>query len=485
MKYRMSILCVAALVFVSAFPPVQAQSANFNVLHYFSGYEGAFPYAGPILSGNTLYGTTVTDGGGDDGTVFSLNIATTNLLDLHDFSDAYAPAYDNNDGANPEARLILSGNTLYGTAYYGGSNGFGSMFSLNDATSNFMDLHSFSAATYDSQSGLYYNSDGIYPEAGLVLAGNTLYGTALYGGSNGFGTVFSFNTSTSYFTNIYTFTGGNDGAFPLGDLIVSGDTLYGTANAGGSNSFGSVFSVNTNGSNFIGLYSFTNGSDGAYPLQGSLLLWSNTLYGTTLQSGTNGNGTIFSLSASGSDFTTLYIFSETNAAGANSDGASPAADLIISNNTLYGVAYSGGSNGNGTIFSLSLSSGGSGFTTLYSFTDTNNADGTNSDGALPQAGLVLLGNTLYGAASGGGIDGDGAVFALVLGVAPSLAIARAGRQVVLSWPASATNYALQTTTNLTSRSWSDITNGITTAGANFVLTNAVAGSAAYFRLQQQ
>jgi predicted metal-binding protein/uncharacterized membrane protein len=55
--------------------------------------------------------------------------------------------------------------------------------------------------------------------------------------------------------------------------------------------------------------------------------------------------------------------------------------------------------------------------------------------------------------------------------------------VVVSWPSSATNYNLQVNTNLSSESWSNVINGITTAGGNFVLTNPVNGKASFFRLQ--
>ena len=77
----------------------------------------------------------------------------------------------NSDGANPYAGLILSGNTLYGTANGGGSSGNGTVFAVNTNGTGFTNLHSFTAY-------LVNNSDGAYPEAGLILSGNTLYGTA-------------------------------------------------------------------------------------------------------------------------------------------------------------------------------------------------------------------------------------------------------------------------------------------------------------------
>src|SRR5882724_8666810 len=82
---------------------------------------------------------------------------------LHSFT-AY-PDYPNTDGANPNG-FVLSGNILYGTAGAGGSSRSGTVFRLNTDGTGFTTLYSFPGS-----------SDGIYPEAGLVLSGNTLYGT--------------------------------------------------------------------------------------------------------------------------------------------------------------------------------------------------------------------------------------------------------------------------------------------------------------------
>src|SRR5436309_714135 len=51
----------------------------------------------------------------------------------------------------------------------------------------FTTLHSFTAFSNLALT----NGDGGYPFAGLILSGNTLYGTAAAGGSSGNGTVFA------------------------------------------------------------------------------------------------------------------------------------------------------------------------------------------------------------------------------------------------------------------------------------------------------
>jgi uncharacterized repeat protein (TIGR03803 family) len=251
-------------------------------------------------------------------------------------------SFNYSDGANPQAGLILSGNTLYGTAYGGGSSGRGMVFAVNTDGTGFTNLHSFTAYSI-FPSG---NNDGANPQAGLILSGTTLYGTAVNGGSSGQGTVFAVSTDGTGFTNLHSFNN-SDGANPQAGLILSGNTLYGTAYGGGSSGAGTVFAVSTDGTGFTNLYSFTYGSDGVNP-QAGLILSGNTLYGTACRGGSSGQGTVFAVHTNGMGFTNLHSFTYV------SDGANPRAGLILSGNTLYGTASVGGSSGQGTVFSLSL-----------------------------------------------------------------------------------------------------------------------------------
>ena len=334
---------------------VNTNGTGFTNLHSFIyGSDGASPYAGLILSGNNLYGTAYQGGSSGNGTVFAVNPNGTGFTNLHSFTAT--SNYTNSDGANPYAGLILSGNTLYGTAYQGGSSGFGTVFAVHTNGTGFTNLHSFTAFVSGT------NSDGGSPYAGLILSGNTLYGAAYNGGSSGRGTVFAVNTDGTGFTNLHSFTAvsgypytNSDGADPTAGLILSGNTLYGTAFYGGSSGNGTVFAVNTNGTGFTILYSFaatsnSTNSDGANPYAG-LILSGNTLHGTAKQGGSSGNGTVFAVNTNGTGFTNLHSF-----AGYPSDGAYPQAGLILSGNTLYGTAANGGSSGYGTVFSLSLGS---------------------------------------------------------------------------------------------------------------------------------
>ena len=402
--------------------PRRVTAQAFTTLHSFTGgSDGANPYAGLILSGNTLYGTAESGGSSGAGTVFGVNTDGTGFTVLHGFSGG-------RDGTAPEAGLILSGNTLYGTAESGGSSGDGTVFGVNTDGTGFTNLHSFTGG-----------GDGANPIAGLILSGDTLYGSANGGGSSGNGTLFRINTDGTGFTNLHSFSGGSDGAYPYAGLILSGSTLYGTANGGGSSGYGTVFSVNTDGTGFTTLYSFTGGNDGLDP--NGLILSGSALYGTAYGGGTWGNGTVFTVNTNGTGFTTLHSF--TAGAGSspnitNSDGAYPYAGLILSGNALYGTANGGGSSGYGTVFSVNTD--GRGFATLHSFS-------RGTDGAYPWAGLVLSGNTLYGTAQMGGSSGDGTVFSLQLSVQASEVITWA-TPAPITYGAALTTNQLNATANV-------------------------------------
>ena len=341
---------------------VNTDGTGFTTLDSFTdGTDGAVPKAGLILSGNTLYGTAESGNiGARYGTVFAVNTDGSGFSTLHVFTYG--------DGAGPAAGLTLSGNALYGTTLGGGSSGWGTVFEVNADFTGFATLYSFTAP--NGANGP--NGDGAMPKAGLILSSNTLYGTASGGGSSGRGTVFSINVDGTGFTNLHNFsattnnaglTGANsDGSGPAAGLALSSNTLYGTAFGGGTFGNGTVFSVNTDGTGFTTLHSFTaapsgTNSDGSGPAAG-LVLSGNILYGTASGGGSSGNGTVFVLNTDGTGFTTLHTFTATingtGLTGTNSDGSGPVAGLVLSGNTLYGTASGGGSSGNGTVFSLSL-----------------------------------------------------------------------------------------------------------------------------------
>ena len=428
---------------------------TFTTLHHFTALsnstnsDGANTQADLILSSNILYGTAVGGGSSGFGTVFAVNIDGTGFTNLHSFTGL--------DGANPYAGLILSSNTLYGTTQEGGSFGAGTVFAVNTDGTGFTILHNFNSG-----------SDGATPRAGLILSGNILYGTASNGGNSGKGTVFAINTDGTGFTNLHNFNGGSDGANPRSELILSGNTLFGTA----FNGSGTVYAVNTNATGFTVLHTFTF-NDGANPYAG-LVLSGNTLYGTATRGG--GVGTVFAVNTNGTGFTDLHAFT-------GGDGASPSAGLRLSGNTLYGTTAGGGSSGNGTVFAVNID--GTGFTNLYNFNATSSPFYTNTSGARPAAGLILSGNTLYGTANEGGDSGKGAVFSLSL-PPPRLTIIPFAENVTLTWPTYAPGITLQSTTNLVSPVvWDTVSPAPVLVNGRNAVTNPISGKQNFYRLSQE
>ena len=491
---------MAALNFV---PAGLGMAQTFTNLHSFTALsafpytnsDGANPSGGLILSGNTLYGTAESGGIGGQGAMFAVHAdGTGGFTNLHSFTALPYP-FTNYDGANPSAALILTGNTLYGTAQAGGGSDNGTVFGVSADGTDFTNLHSFTFASQDFSSTTYIsytNSDGASPVAGLVISGNILYGVAQLGGSAGRGTVFAVHADgTGGYTNLHSFTAisgalatNSDGADPAAGLVLSGNTLYGTAKSGGDSGNGTVFRINADGTGgFTNLYNFTAtsssfphpNSDGANP-SAALALSGNTLYGTAHNGGAWGKGTVFAIQTDGMSFTNLHDFS-----GSPGDGSLPSAALILSGDTLYGTTLGGGTSDAGTVFAIKTN--GMNFTILYSFTANPGSAHTNSDGATP-TGLILSGNTLYGTTAAGGGSAEGTVFSLTLPAPPQLSITRSGIKVILRWPANATGFTLQSATNLPSSVWT--TNSpapVVIAGQNTV-TNPISGKQKFYRLSQ-
>ena len=506
---RKKILAVSVGMLWLCLLAASGRAQTFTNLHCFNatsgakGYDGTnsdgeYEFLGLLLSGNTLYGAAQCGGSAGWGTVFAINTDGTGFTNLHSFAATSGTngtygAGTNREGAWPNGGLILSGNTLYGTAQAGGSAGWGTVIAVNTDGTGFANLHNF-AATSGSAGGYGANSDGAYPFSRLLLSGNTLYGTAQCGGTAGWGTVFAVNTDGTGFTNLHNFTatsgsaGGDgvnsDGANPTCGLVLSGSTLYGTAIQGGSYGWGTVFAVNTDGTGFRTVHSFSApsgsggyygvNSDGGYPWD-TLVLSGSTLYGTAAAAGSSGWGTVFAVSTNGTGFRTLHSF-----AGGN-DGASPHAGLILSGTTLYGTTYRGGSSGLGTVFAVNTN--GSGFTTLHGFA------GAPKDGANPDAGLILSGTTLYGATCYGGTYSDGTLFRLSY-PSPQLTITPAGTSVNLTWPSALAGFSysgctLQCAPNLGSTAvWCAVSCTNAVVNGQNIVTNPITGSQMFFRLCQ-
>lgn len=372
--------------------------SGYRVLHNFTGGEGGSGSwaGGPVLAGTVLYGTTCYGGSSNNlGTVYKVNTDGSGFTVLHRFTGF--------DGSYPHGRLVVSGDTLYGTTSEGGSlympngaNGYGTIFRLNTDGTGFAVLKSFEGY-----------SNGYYPEAGLILSGQTLYGTARGGNSIwNQGMVFRLNTDGTAFRVLHNFDG-LEGESP-NELVLSEGTLYGTTGANGiieTNGYvsvvgnGTVFKVSTEGTDFAVIKNL-DGSDARNPY-GRVLLSSNYLYATTLSGGFTNNywrggiGTIFKVKTDGSDFQVLKRCTE-------QEGAEPGG-LVLSGSTLFGMVYNlTNAAGNQKIFALNTD--GSEFSVLKELSAAEGA-------GLIINGLQLSGSTLFGSTFYGGLSNAGVVFA--------------------------------------------------------------------------
>lgn len=167
-------------------------------------------------------------------------------------------------------------------------------------------------------------------------------------------------------------------------LAQGGDgSFYGTKDNDGSKLHGSVFHITPDGMRTT-LYSFTGGSDGSSPNGGLVMGKDGNFYGTTMNGGANGEGTVFRITPNGT-LTTIYSFSA-NTDDCDSAGANPKTGLVLgSDGNFYGTTQSGGANGWGTMFEIA--SNGT-LATLYSFSvsdgehPTELITGTNLDGVI-------------------------------------------------------------------------------------------------------
>ena len=317
----------------------------FTSLLSFNGANGATPYAALVQGADgSFYGTTFIGGVSNWGTIF---LITTNgmFTNLFSFTGANNPCL----GANPGAALVQADDgSFYGTADFGGASmnvvpgisgaGYGTIFQLT--TNSTVVVPVFLGYT-----------NGAYPSGGLVLGkdGN-FYGTTMCGGRgisstfSVFGTVFKLSPDGT-FTNLYLFSGGGDGGFIYAGLVQGKDgNLYGAAFGGGSQDYGTLFKVSTNGS-FTLLYTFTFFDSGS-PYGGLTKGSDGNFYGTTYGAYA-GYGSVFLLTPGGA-FTNLFFFN--NASGSHPDGVLAQGP----DGNFYGTTSQGGANGWGTIFRLSV-----------------------------------------------------------------------------------------------------------------------------------
>jgi len=376
-------------------------AANITILHHFNGADGAYPTAG-LAQGTDgyFYGTTSYGGPNNTGTIFKMAPDGT-FVSLYAFSAATGWNGVNSDGAQPNGLIQGSDGWFYGTAQYGGTSGMGTNFKISPSGS-FVLMYSYTGT----------GGDGANPQCTLVRGSDGgFYGTTLYGGAYGYGTLFRFGFGWTPSIEI-SFDYNNIGAYPGGGLVSGSDgKLYGTTLTGGPGySYGTIFSYAISGAlTTLHVFTYANaGSDGAFPEGGLIQASDGNFYGTTSQGGPGDWGTVFQMTSGGS-LATIYGFD-------GSAGAAPASSLVQgSDGNLYGTTPGPGG------FAANVASYGSAFsiTTGGALVAAHVFD--YPDGQSPFAGVIQASDgNLYGTTVTGGAYTLGAVFALSLGGAFNL-----------------------------------------------------------------
>ncbi len=388
-------ICLA-LIFAFAFlisVSQSAQSQTYTVIHNFTnkGTDGATPYGGPVFDkfGN-LVGTTYLGGTWGSGSVYKLSHrgsswTYTSLYSLKGITDGAGPAFG--------SLAIGPKGSLFATTEGGGY--LGTVFEVcpgSNCKSRETVVHSFGHGT-----------DGIEPIGGLAFdtAGN-FYGTTLLGGTLANGTVFQGKWSGAGWMvrQIYDFGASSTDAVNAvaGVTIDPQGNLYGTTSFGGTFGVGAIYKLTPSSSGWTEsiLYNFQGTDDGQNPVGGVILDQAGNLYGTTFDGGSNGGGTVYELSPSGT-FTVLYSF-------VGGYGGPYNKLTFDAQGNLYGFTNAEGLYGFGSIFKLSPSASGWTLTDLHDFTN-------GTDGGLPYGSVAVdASGDVFGTAVTGGSDNQGVIY---------------------------------------------------------------------------
>ena len=396
-----------------------SQAQTLKTLATFDIDDGDYPAAYLVQGSNgDLYSTTSQGGNVVYASGTVFRVTTAGKL-----TSLYS--FGGPDGAYPSSGLVqTTSGDFYGTTSEGGlecgQSGCGTIFEITPG-GKLTTLHSFGGRDGSSPTGLVHATDGNF------------YGTTFRGGAHSYGTVFKI-TSAGKLTTLYSFcvqSNCADGSYSSAQLVQASDgDFYGTTREGGTNGDGTVFKITAEGE-LTTLHSFS-GVDGALPMAGLVLATNGYFYGMTYIGGAHNEGTIFKMTPQGT-LTTLYSFcAQTNCA----DGREPFGELVqATDGNFYGTTSMGGngpdcSAGCGTAFKITAAGG---FTRLYNFCSQTNCN----DGAYPESGLVQDTNgKLYGTTAGLLLDrgtissaGEGTIFSLSVGLGPFVGLSPASGKV--------------------------------------------------------
>jgi uncharacterized repeat protein (TIGR03803 family) len=398
-RLTQSCLAVAAASLSVLLLAAQPASAQFSVGYSFgdSSSDASTPAANAHVvqdSAGNFYGLAELGGAHSKGAIYKIDPSGTETV-LYSFTGGA-------DGGKPQGGLFLdTDGTLYGVTDSGGDTscaistaGCGTIFKF-DTAGTLTTLHTFTNG-----------ADGAFPVGNLISVNGTLYGVAEDGppkdNCSSCGLIFKI-TKSGRFTEVYFFTGRNDGFGPNALVRDAAGNLYGAASFAGSSTLGTIFKLDTS-ENFTVLYTFTGGAAGSTPTGRLIIDVNGNIHGTTEFGGDAfcNCGVVFRLDAAG-DAKVLHVFKT------NPQGTTPQEGLIDVGGVLYGTTSGGGdsacrplSNGCGVLFEIGKTGQ---YSVLHTFTG---ASGDAGDGAS----ALMLGSdgSIYGTTMAGGANSKGAFF---------------------------------------------------------------------------
>jgi len=255
----------------------QGESTVSTRYSFTNSTDGEYPRGIAVDSAGNLYGTCQLGGTFDVGTVWELASGGTTVSTLYAFTNGNIHA----DGAYPLGITIDASGNLYGVTETGGDDGLGTVWELPSGGDSVTTLYSFTGG-----------SDGEYPVSVTMDDSGTLYGTTALGGNGGDGTAWKLLGGGDSVTVLYTFPDqGGSPVYPNG-ITFDGSNLFGTTNYGGADSDGTLWQLIDGNTSINTLYSFTSGSDGGGPA-GITSLDVGNLFGVAQYGGGDGYGSVY------------------------------------------------------------------------------------------------------------------------------------------------------------------------------------------------
>lgn len=258
---------------------------------------------------------------------------------------------------------------------------------------------------------------------GLAKGNNGLYyGVNTWGGTEGYGDIYSLNPADNRQEELVSFSPSSDpnnflyGAFPSNLTLGNNGSFYGTTSYGGEHNGGSIFMFNPDGNTLETVANFENSYEDEYGyaysgLPSALTLGQDGfLYGTTSYGGEHKGGSVFSFDPINNKLSTAFSFDLLQEEGIDysySYSMAPSALTLANNGLLYGITAAGGEYNGGTLFSFDPSQGD--VTIMANFEPFFDANGYEY---FPSPSSLTLGNDgiLYGTTSGGGDGNFGTIF---------------------------------------------------------------------------